>query len=98
MSMIEDAFEGGAELAEEAATLLVGPAAELAADVALLGAEAVVEGVEAASDLVEEIVDEGGSILVKLLVLAGLVAIAVFVWKRMNAAEQPESPETPLPA
>ena len=91
MSAIEDAVQTSSELAGDAAELLVGPAAELAADVATIGVDAVVAGVDSAGELVEAAIDEGGSLLLKLLVVAGLVAIAVFVWKRMQAADEQAS-------
>lgn len=87
MSVIEDAVEVSADVAGEVAAYVSGPAAELASDVAIMTADAVMEGVESAGDLVDAAIDEGGSLLVKLLVLAGLAAIAVFIWKRMNATD-----------
>ncbi|MCB0972607.1 MAG: hypothetical protein KDA97_13965 [Acidimicrobiales bacterium] len=86
MTVIEDTVEAAGDLATQAAEEVI----DVAADVAGYAVEAIVEGVDAASEAVSDVVEavkKDRSILLRLLVIAGLVAVAVIVYKRLSATD-----------
>ena len=90
MTAIEDTVEAAGELATEVAEEVI----DVASDVASYAVEAIVEGVEVATDAaadLAEAVKKDKSILVRLLVVAGLVALAVIVYKRLTAEDEAEA-------
>ena len=89
MTAIEDTVELAGDLATQAAEEII----DVASDVAGYAVEAIVEGVETASDAASDLaeaVKKDKSILVRLLVVAGLVALAVIVYKRLTAEDEAE--------